>query len=120
MPSVIVKPIFLRIGTFLAVAVAILLGLECGIRILHLVPEAVVPMEIGQFDPLLGWSYRPSSRGVSSATGQSVEYVINSFGYRGPERGYEKPKGTFRIVVLGDSRTFGFGVPIERHFTMLL
>jgi hypothetical protein len=39
---------------------------------------------------------------------------------RDDEIPYDKPPGTFRIAVFGDSRTFGFGVPIEKHFTRIL
>ncbi len=35
---------------------------------------------------------------------------INSQGTRGPEFQVEKPPGTLRIVSLGDSRTFGWGL----------
>ncbi|MFT5288388.1 MAG: hypothetical protein ACI8QS_000185 [Planctomycetota bacterium] len=42
-----------------------------------------------------------------------VEAVINSAGFRGPEFEYTKPEGTYRIAVLGDSFTFGHGVPFE-------
>lgn len=83
-------------------------------------PEPVVPLSVGRFDPTLGWSLEPLSHGVSHRTGQPVEYRINSKGLRDDETSYEKPPGTFRIVLLGDSRTFGFGVPIEEHFSTLL
>src|SRR3990170_413409 len=73
-------------------------------------PEDVLPREIGRFDDTLGWALVPNAVASSSATGTTVEYRINSKGSRGVERDYAKPPGNFRIVLLGDSYTFGYGV----------
>ena len=83
------------------------------------VPEPVIP-NMGQFDEKLGWSKIPLTHGVSERTGYAVEYRINSKGLRDEETTYKKPEDTFRIVLVGDSYTFGFGVPIEKHFSTLL
>ncbi len=40
-----------------------------------------------------------------------VELSVNSLGYRGPSRPFEKPPGTLRILLIGDSYTFGVGMP---------
>lgn len=85
-----------------------------------LLPEPAVPTEIGRFDERLGWSKIPNTVAVSSRTGVEIEYRINSKGLRDEETSYEKPENTFRIVVIGDSFTFGFGVPIEQHYSVLL
>ncbi len=79
-----------------------------------------VPQQLGQIDPQLGWSLKPGATASSKATGTPVRYTINSLGFRGPETPLEKPAGVFRIVVLGDSHTFGFGIPLEQHFTTIL
>lgn len=71
---------------------------------------------IGRFDPQLGWSLSPMARSVSYGTGSKVVYQINSKGLRDRETPYEKPDGVFRILLIGDSRVFGFGVPMEKHF----
>jgi lysophospholipase L1-like esterase len=39
---------------------------------------------------------------------------LNSLGFRGPEFSKEKKSGVYRIVCVGDSRTFGFGVDDEK------
>jgi len=36
--------------------------------------------------------------------------VLNSHGYRDKEHSFEKPENVFRILVLGDSQTFGHGI----------
>lgn len=47
----------------------------------------------------------------------NVVYQINSLGFRGREYSQEKPAGTHRIVVLGDSVTFGWGVELADRFS---
>lgn len=47
----------------------------------------------------------------------NVVYQINDLGFRGREATLEKPPGVHRIVVLGDSVTFGWGVELEERFT---
>lgn len=60
----------------------------------------------------------------ANATVQRSEYTmqvhINSKGLRGPEKDYAKPQGIFRIVLLGDSFTFGTGVQEHESFAALL
>ena len=41
----------------------------------------------------------------------AVEHSVNSQGYRGPSHPFEKPPGTLRILLVGDSYTFGAGLP---------
>ena len=54
----------------------------------------------------------PGARG--KAWGSQVS--INSLGFRGREYTRAKPEGTFRIVVLGDSITFGNHLPLEATY----
>jgi len=48
--------------------------------------------------------------------GATLTYHTNALGFRGPETTIEKPPGTFRVVGLGDSFTFGSGVRREDTF----
>ena len=51
----------------------------------------------------------PPNYQLKGAAGQAAEVAsINSLGFRGPEFQPNKPKGTFRIVCLGESSTFGY------------
>jgi len=82
--------------------------------------QDVVPRGVGRFDEHLGWALRPGARAISTATGEPVLYSINAEGLRDSPIPLSKPAGEFRILVLGDSRTFGFGVQLQDHFTTKL
>jgi len=67
--------------------------------------------ELWREDPLLGFRYEP---GGSVAGG-----VVNSLGLRGPVPPLAKPAGTRRILYVGDSTAFGFGVADDDAFWSL-
>ncbi|GMW07149.1 MAG: SGNH/GDSL hydrolase family protein [Gammaproteobacteria bacterium] len=76
--------------------------------------------EFWHHDPVYGWAHEPGSVGRFAAHGFDTTVHINSHGFRGPERSYDKPPGTTRVVVLGDSFVWGFGVEQEELFTTLV
>jgi len=49
-----------------------------------------------------------------------VPVTINSYGLRGGEISTPKPPNTVRIVVVGDSITFGYGIPVESTYVKVL
>lgn len=51
---------------------------------------------------------------------RSVKVTLNSQGWRGREWSLQKPPGTFRIVILGASSTFGVDNPDEATWPMFL
>jgi lysophospholipase L1-like esterase len=57
--------------------------------------------------PEVGWVHRPNQRAFT--VGRKPVH-INSLGLRGPELSVRKPGSVFRILLLGDSFTFGYGV----------
>lgn len=65
-------------------------------------------LEIYEPHPRLYWRLKPNQDCFTKVDRQPVH--INSQGTRGPEFSVAKPPGTFRILSLGDSRTFGWGV----------
>lgn len=56
-----------------------------------------------EHDPVLGWRKTPGADVVYDRREYQVRYRVNRRGLRGPERGYEKPAGTPRVLALGDS-----------------
>jgi hypothetical protein len=66
-----------------------------------------------QTDPVLGAAHIPGARGHYRIEGESW-IQINSDGMRGPEVSLQKPAGTYRIALLGDSYIEGVQVPFEK------
>jgi lysophospholipase L1-like esterase len=60
-------------------------------------------------DPKLSFAHRPNSHAFL----MGVDVQINSQGLRDYEYPLTKPAGVYRIMVLGDSTTFGWGVPLN-------
>ncbi len=73
------------------------------------------PPGLAELDPPRRYRLAPGYRGTISSTHFSTSVSINSLGLRGPEVGTKAP-GTFRILILGDSYSFGWGV--EEHETI--
>ena len=70
-----------------------------------------------EFDRYLGWKNKPLAEG-SFATPDSKTFVrINSKGLRDEEYEYAKPPGVYRILVLGDSFAWGYGVEQGNNFS---
>lgn len=71
-----------------------------------LAPFVEKPTTIFERDVDLGWHLKPGA--VDDWGGEPVR--INANGMRGPVRPFAKPAGTQRVLFLGDSVAFGFGV----------
>jgi len=63
-----------------------------------------------QYDPILGWRLLPSLEGPFERPQFKTYVKINQHGLRDRDRSYEKKPGTKRILVLGDSFVWGYGV----------
>jgi hypothetical protein len=69
-------------------------------------------------DPLLGWALRPGASAWETEEGLAWT-KINSHGYRDRERTASKPRGVYRVAVLGDSYTEARQVAMDKAFTSL-
>lgn len=117
--KIVANLLFLFLGVILCCAV-----LEAGIRLLY--PRfANYNLEMWRYiatlkeptgDPSLPFVHAPNGEGVF----YGIPVETNRIGLRGPEVACPKPEGLKRILMLGDSLVFGWGVPQEKTIAMLL
>ena len=72
------------------------------------------------YDETLGWRHRPNQNGRFEFQDFSVEVATNSEGLRDNEHPLTRVPGKKRILLLGDSATWGFGVEQWETFGELL
>lgn len=72
------------------------------------------------YDSLLGWKHLPNQEGRLIMRDFDIHIKINGRGLRDQPNSYQRQEGVYRIVVLGDSFTWGFGVEQEQIFTEVI
>jgi lysophospholipase L1-like esterase len=75
-------------------------------------------LEIYQPDPALYWKLKPNQDCFTKVDRKPVH--INWHGTRGPDFSDAKPTNTLRVLSLGDSRTFGWGLTEAETYSGLL
>ena len=97
--------------------------IEVALGVLGYGRQRLVPQPAGfwRHDPRLGWHHTAGSEGVFDRSPVFRTRVrINDKGLRGRDYPYERVAGRRRILVLGDSFVFGYGVEQEEIFTTVL
>ena len=84
-------------------------------------PAAPDLRALHQAEPTQPWLYRlrPGAEAELEKTA-GIHYRVNADGFRGPHYAQARADGVFRVAVLGDSLTFGFGVEEAEVYTALL
>lgn len=107
-------------------------GLAFGLLIAELSIALIAPQQVWmaetpksfflRYDPDIGWVNRAGAEGVDQPPKglPGFRVTINRHGYRGPEVVLAKPPGVRRILFLGDSNTFGYGIREGERFSDLL
>lgn len=67
-------------------------------------------------DALLSYALRPGWSGIHESADFRVGVRVNALGMRGAEPSRERPQGARRLLVLGDSFAFGWGVEDAETF----
>jgi lysophospholipase L1-like esterase len=114
-----------RLGLLAASCVVTLGLIEAGLRLVPAWSRATTRDERFLFNPYrpdgqLGFTLRPGVRVRHVDRDFSVTVDVNALGMRGPERTPSKRPGTARILLLGDSFAFGWGVQQEETFAARL
>jgi hypothetical protein len=92
--------------------------LELAVRLIE--PREGLREDFERHDPVLHHKFIPGAHGRHKALEFDAAYEINSLGLRSPEVAREKPPGTKRILMLGDSFTEGNGVQQSETFSSRL
>jgi hypothetical protein len=73
-----------------------------------------------KYDSLLGWAHQPGQEGIFESPQFRTSVRINQKGLRDREHSYERTTDTKRILVIGDSFAWGYGVEDSERFSQLL
>ena len=84
-----------------------------------LAPQELIS-DLIAFDGDICHRLKRNANGVQMSREYSVEIRTNAHGLRDRFYSYDKKENTFRILVLGDSHTFGWGVKQDNTFTKVL
>jgi lysophospholipase L1-like esterase len=95
---------------------------EIVLRVMGFSPLYVSPERdrFWKYDSLLGWAHKPGQEGIFETPEFRTTVRINQKGLRDREHSYERQKDNKRILVLGDSFAWGYGVEEAERFSQLL
>jgi lysophospholipase L1-like esterase len=95
---------------------------EIALRFIGLGPLYVSPERdrFWKYDSVLGWAHEPGQEGVFATPQFRTTVRINEKGLRDRAHSYERQGDRKRIVVLGDSFAWGYGVEESERFSQLL
>jgi hypothetical protein len=95
---------------------------EIALRLMGLDPLYVSPERdrFWKYDSLLGWANEPGREGIFETPQFRTVVRINKNGLRDRWHPYERQNDIERILVLGDSFAWGYGVEESERFSQLL
>ncbi|MGH9428853.1 MAG: SGNH/GDSL hydrolase family protein, partial [Terriglobia bacterium] len=110
------------LARFMLIIISLFVGLllaEGLTRILfpQLAPRTARLTKFWKYDSRYGWAHNPGASGYFETFGIRAFVTINSKGFRGPEIEHARDPKRQRVLVLGDSYVWGYGVKDDEVFT---
>lgn len=115
--------ILINIGTFLVLLLILFIIAEGVSRLAFKYTKegpTAVNLQIFETNDTYVWGHMPSAIDYHGYEDPTPEIRINKLGFRDDELLKSKPENTKRILVLGDSITFGMGVSHKNIYTEIL
>ncbi len=113
-PLILIRLIItIEFKNFLLIITSVFVGfiiMEVAVRMLDPIIAKPEMIQLYQKSPVLGWDLIPGSSGIGVL---DESYEINAAGFRDFEYALRKREGMYRIMVIGDSFTFGRGVDLK-------
>ncbi len=101
--------------------VILLITLEISARIFYpqIMPLGNESRKFWEYDSLLGWSHKPNVKDIQTIANSTINISINSKKLRDSDYEYERNTKN-RVLVLGDSFAWGFGVNKNERFSEIV
>jgi lysophospholipase L1-like esterase len=115
--GILINLLLIIISTILALLLS-----EMALRLMGFKPMYVSPERdrFWKYDSLLGWAHEPGQQGIFETAQFRTRVRINDKGLRDRSHSYERQGNSKRILVLGDSFAWGYGVEESERFSQLL
>jgi lysophospholipase L1-like esterase len=116
------RGLLLKLALLICSTVIALLLSEIALRLMGWRPLYVSPERdrFWKYDSQLGWIHQPGQEGILETAQFRIFVRTNQKGLRDREHSYERPNSTRRILVIGDSFAWGYGVEESERFSQLL
>jgi lysophospholipase L1-like esterase len=116
------RGILINLSLIIVSTVLALLLSEMALRLMGLKPLYVSPErdQFWKYDSQLGWAHEPGQEGIFETAQFRTHVRINEKGLRDRSHSYQRQGDTKRILVLGDSFAWGYGVEESERFSQRL
>jgi lysophospholipase L1-like esterase len=116
------RGIVINLSLFITSTLFALFVSEIALRLMGLNPLYVSPERdrFWKYDSLLGWAHEPGQEGIFETPQFRTVVRINENGLRDRQHSYDRQNDIERILVLGDSFAWGYGVEESERFSQLL